>query len=107
MRITMTYASISDRTLTNKYFRMIEAVEANYSSQLSYFRTADHHKLIDMARGNSPMAQVCPNTACLLTLPGGGHTPRAVIIAARLAGSAVALETAGRGIGGAGYLPRW
>jgi hypothetical protein len=37
----------------------------------------------------------------------GGERRRAVIIAPRLAGSAVALETAGRGIGGAGYLPRW
>jgi hypothetical protein len=59
-------------------------------------------------------SEACPKIAtrltvrCLSLITGcGGVIRRAVIIDPRLAGSAVALETAGRGIGGAGYLPRW
>lgn len=71
-RITRTCARISDRTLSDKYFLMIEAVEANYSSQLSYFRPAGHHNLIDMARGNSTVgARPAPTSPALVTVSVG------------------------------------
>ena len=75
MRMTMTYARISDRTVADEYFRVTEAVEANYgrSERLpdnaagANMRrlAADHRRMLGNGMCTRPVALDCSfESAC-------------------------------------------
>ena len=69
MKMTMTYARISDRTVADEYFRVTTAVEANYQTgaplradtvgQIMTGLAADHRRLLGNGHCNRPAALDC------------------------------------------------
>ncbi len=69
MKMTMTYARISDRTIADEYFRVTSAVEANYrpgaplhadtAGQIMTGLAADHHRLLGNGNCTRPAALDC------------------------------------------------
>jgi integrase len=69
MKMTMTYARISDRTVADEYFRVTNAVEANYQTgaplradtagQIMTGLAADHRRLLGNGHCNRPAALDC------------------------------------------------
>jgi len=68
MKMTMTYARISDRTVADEYFRVTNAVEANYSGtplraetagQIMTGLAADHRRLLGNGHCTRPAALDC------------------------------------------------
>lgn len=68
MKMTMTYARISDRTVADEYFRVTAAVEANYhagtlpadtAAQTLTRLAADHRRLLGNGHCNRPAALDC------------------------------------------------
>ncbi len=69
MKMTMTYARISDRTVADEYFRVTTAVEANYkpgtpligstAGQIMTGLAADHRRLLGNGHCNRPAALDC------------------------------------------------
>ena len=75
MRMTMTYARISDRTVADEYFRVTEAVEANYGRTGVLHDTAaganmrrlaaDHRRMLGNGMCTRPVALACSfESAC-------------------------------------------
>ncbi len=75
MRMTMTYARISDRTVADEYFRVTEAVEANYGRTEALPDTAaganmrrlaaDHRRMLGNGMCTRPVALGCSfESAC-------------------------------------------
>jgi hypothetical protein len=75
MRMTMTYARISDRTVADEYFRVTEAVEANYGRTDALPDTAaganmrrlaaDHRRMLGNGMCTRPVALDCSfESAC-------------------------------------------
>ena len=69
MKMTMTYARISDRTVADEYFRVTNAVEANYqpgtplhadtAGPIMTGLAADHHRLLGNGHCTRPAALDC------------------------------------------------
>ena len=61
MRMTMTYARISDRTVADEYFRVTEAVEANYGRTDAPSRRLQR---VPICAGWPPTTAGCSATGC-------------------------------------------
>ncbi len=98
MRMTMTYARISDRTVADEYFRLTEAVEANYGRTEALPDTAaganmrrleaDHRRMLgnwmctdrspSTARSSQPVSAATssrPDPSSFRSSAGNGTTP--------------------------------